>query len=314
MSNLIDRYVAAATSRVSTRHRPDVERELRGSIADDVDVRVELGEDRAGAEYAALRELGDPAVLATRYADRATVLIGPEHYGDYLTMLRAVLVTVLPTVYIASAFVRWVHGEGAAAVVFTPLGTTLTVGAWLIAGTTGLFVLIDRNRPARDEVPDPWTPDRLATGDPAPRTRKVDVGTGIVLTALLLIGLVLERWAPLVRNSAGIATPVLEPELWHLWVPYFVVLAVAGVVLAWWNLHNGRWTQPAALAGSVLVLATTVPLGALFWQGRVVNPALGHYSTDPGGWLAKVAVLVLALLTIGLLVKTWWQRRPANGC
>lgn len=92
--------VAATVRRVSGKHRREIERELRAAIADDIDARVALGETPGQAEYAALSDLGDPARLATRYADRATVLVGPETYPSYVRALRALCATVLPIVYI----------------------------------------------------------------------------------------------------------------------------------------------------------------------------------------------------------------------
>jgi len=76
VSSSDDRYVTAAVRQVPDKHRQDVEQELRASIADDIDARVDLGEPPADAEYAALKQLGDPALLAVSYADQTTSLIG----------------------------------------------------------------------------------------------------------------------------------------------------------------------------------------------------------------------------------------------
>ena len=70
-TTLTDRYVAAVMRQVPDRQRADIERELRAAIGDDTDARTERGATAQDAEYAALRELGDPARLAARYAHRA---------------------------------------------------------------------------------------------------------------------------------------------------------------------------------------------------------------------------------------------------
>jgi hypothetical protein len=53
--------------------RSDIERELRASIADAVDGRIDAGGEPADAEVAVLTELGDPARLAAGYADRTAL-------------------------------------------------------------------------------------------------------------------------------------------------------------------------------------------------------------------------------------------------
>ncbi|MCU1421030.1 MAG: hypothetical protein JWN36_681, partial [Microbacteriaceae bacterium] len=40
---LVDRYVAATLRRIPEKQRPEIDRELRAAIADDVDARVEQG-------------------------------------------------------------------------------------------------------------------------------------------------------------------------------------------------------------------------------------------------------------------------------
>ncbi len=98
MTTLTDRYVEATLLRLPGRQRHDIERELRASIADAVDDRIEAGDEPAAAENTVLTELGEPARLAARYADRPRHLIGPELYGDYVTVLTALLATVIPIV------------------------------------------------------------------------------------------------------------------------------------------------------------------------------------------------------------------------
>ncbi len=49
-TTLTDRYVDAILRRLPERQRPDIEKELRASIADAVDDRLEAGTDPAEAE------------------------------------------------------------------------------------------------------------------------------------------------------------------------------------------------------------------------------------------------------------------------
>ena len=67
---LVERYVAAVAARLPSDQRADVADELRGSILDSVEDR--LDHDPAADRDAVVREvlagLGDPAVLARGYA------------------------------------------------------------------------------------------------------------------------------------------------------------------------------------------------------------------------------------------------------
>src|SRR5690606_7305232 len=77
---LTDRYVYAVIRSLPESQRADIERELRASIADAIETRIEAGEAPEAAERATLTELGDPMRLAGEYADRPSWLIGPKYF------------------------------------------------------------------------------------------------------------------------------------------------------------------------------------------------------------------------------------------
>jgi hypothetical protein len=105
-SSLTDRYVAATLRSVPKPQRPDIERELRASIGDAVDARVDNGERQDDAEFAALTDLGTPALLAANYSGRSLNLIGPEVYLQYTKTLKALALIALPITVIVVAVVR----------------------------------------------------------------------------------------------------------------------------------------------------------------------------------------------------------------
>lgn len=315
-STLTDRYLVATVRRVPDKHRRDIERELRAAIVDDVDARIELGETPADAEYAALCELGDPALLALNYTRRPTGLIGADTYPTYLRALWACCATVLPIVYIVQGVVSRAHGQDVWTVIFRPLGSTLTVGMYLAVCVTALFVLIDRQMARTRAAPGQrWTPDQLtAIDDPRPGGW-VDVVSGIVVAALLIAALFVQRAVSPVSTATGTPIPIIAPALWGFWIFYFISVIVLALALSLVNLRLRDWHVATAAIGSVLTLAGTGPLAWLFWQARVLNPALSHGAgalATRGSWIAWLAILVLALVSIGLLAKTW-RRRSRDG-
>ncbi|TDP98110.1 permease prefix domain 1-containing protein [Labedaea rhizosphaerae] len=315
-TSLTDRYVAATVRHVAGRHRQEIERELRSSIADDVEARVELGESPEDAEYAALTELGDPDHLATRYADRSTVLIGPGVYPGYKRALGFAFLTILPITYLVNGIGRWVKHANAGDAIFGPLGVALTAAVYVFAGVTLLYVLVDRfgtDDGDHDSEDDKWTPARLPFGDTRRSTTWAEVGAGAVLGVLLIVALFVQRAMP-VTTAGGARVPILDPGLDSFWIYYFIALVVFGVGLAVLNLRLVKWTVPTAVLGSVLVLAATVPLAVLFWQAKVLNPALGNETlATQGSWVSWLAIAVLVLGTVAVLVKTWRHRTTEGG-
>ncbi|MGQ4516891.1 permease prefix domain 1-containing protein [Streptomyces sp. DW26H14] len=312
---LTDRYVAAVTRRVPEKQRADIERELRAEIGDDADARAERGATPEEAEYAALAELGAPARLAARYAHRSPALVGPESFPDYVRALRGLCLTVLPVVYVVLALVDVAHGENVWVTVFRPLGTTLTVAMYLAVGVTALFAAVDRTVAGVREgggAGDAWTPDQLPLIEvrgTVPGWSDV-IGTG-AKTALVIALLVAERWISPVGDAAGRPVPVIAPALWHGWVPYFLCLAVLGVVLQAVNARIGRWSPVNAVLGTVLTLAGAAPLAGLFWQARVFNHALSHGAgalAAQGSWVSWLGILFAALVTVARLTEAWRGR------
>lgn len=111
MNSLTGRYLAAALRGISDGQRADVERELRSSIADAVEGRVEAGEDRIAAETAVLEGLGDPARLAAGIAGRPLYLIGPDLFVAYRQLLVTLLSIVVPIVAVVMAAVELSSGR-----------------------------------------------------------------------------------------------------------------------------------------------------------------------------------------------------------
>jgi len=167
MTTLTDRYVDAAVRRLSADKRPDIDRELRASIADAVDDRVEAGTDPAEAEVAVLTDLGDPARLAAGYADQPLHLIGPELFLDYVRFLRVILVTVVPIVAVVVALLQAVDGASVGSVIGATVGTTITTAVHICFWITLLFAVLERTRAVRGPLAGKWTPAMLS--EPSPR-------------------------------------------------------------------------------------------------------------------------------------------------
>ncbi|SEG93270.1 hypothetical protein SAMN05444920_10879 [Nonomuraea solani] len=322
-NTLTDRYVAAVLrhlpgsrrsgSRRSEDQRPedqrpdiDIERELRASIADAVDDRVEAGADRAEAEFAVLTELGDPARLAAGYADRPLQLIGPALYLDYTRLLTALLVTIVPAVAVAVGLVQGLRGAGALDLIGDTLGAALTTAAHLVCWTTLLFATIERvtgrvtggaagrRTPARR-----WTPDAL----PEPPTHRARYGELIIYTVAMVLFTTLILLSPVISTETdahGAPIGVFAPWLWQTGFVYaFIALVTLNLAVAYAK-HYARWSVPLAVAGTLVEIACPIALLWLAAGDRVLNPGFTQAAAWPQSattWI-NTALIVVPALTI----------------
>jgi hypothetical protein len=314
-STLTDRYVGSTLRSLPARQRPDIERELRASIADAVDTRVEAGDDPAEAEHAVLTELGDPARLAARYADRPLHLIGPTVYLDYIRLLVALLVIVVPIAAGAVGFARILEGGGVGSVVGEIIDTGISVAVHIFFWTTLLFAVIERSPNLRSGPTGQWTPAALP---PLPKRRaRLGALIGETVAIVLLTAFVL--LSPVVSTETdanGDPIGILSPWLWDTGM-VFVFLALAfggfGITVA---KHYVRWSATLAVAGALLTVASATVLIWVAANGRLLNPAF----VDAAGWpdgvtrwinlgLVVTAVIALAQTVVetvaGFVARSW---------
>ncbi|SFI24451.1 hypothetical protein SAMN05216275_102131 [Streptosporangium canum] len=301
-STLTDRYVDAILRHLPGRQRPGIEKELRASIADAVDDRLEAGSGPAEAELAALTELGDPARLAAGYADRPLQLIGPALYLDYTRLLATLLTTIVPAVAAVVGLVRGLQGATAPRLIGDPLGAALTAGAHIVLWTTLLFAIIERTAAPRRTPARPWTPAAL----PEPPSRRARYGELITQTVLLVLFTTLVLLSPAVStetDAAGDPIGVLSPWLWETGIVYlFIALVIASLGFSFAKYY-ARWSVPLAVTGSLVLIACAVTLIWLAVNDRVLNPAF----VEAAGWPQSVPQWIgtgLVVTSVGTLVHT----------
>ncbi|PPK66413.1 hypothetical protein V5P93_002557 [Actinokineospora auranticolor] len=243
MSALVDRYVEAVVTRVPKGQRVDIERELRASIADAVEMRVEGGE--GGGEVEVLTEFGDPVRLAAGYADRPLRLIGPEVYLDYTRLLTALVVTVVPGVAVAVGLMRALSDKTFVVESLTAaLHTTVHIGFW----TTLVFALISCK-------PRSWAPEKLPA-KPTRRARYTELVTQTAITVWFVAFLLYAReWLDPRFNSV-------------LYLFMALVIATLGFSFA---AHYARWSIPLAVARAATEVACSTILLWLASTDHVVK-------------------------------------------
>ncbi len=283
-NSLTDRYVEATLRRVSVDKRPDIEKELRASIADAVDHRVEAGTDPAEAEVAVLTELGDPARLAAGYADRPLYLIGPELFLDYTRLLRTLFVTIVPIVAAVVGVVQAVGGGPVGSMIGTTVGAAITTTVHIFFWTTLGFAAIERTQAMRGPLTGPWTPAQLPVAPPSRRARfgelMAETVALVLFSSLLLLA---PRLSPK-TDADGNPINILSPWLWESGFVYvFIGLVVVSLGLSYANYYLRR-SAPLSVAATLADLVAPIALIWLAANDRVFNPAF----IEAVGWTPEV--------------------------
>ena len=302
---LTDRYVWAVLKSLPESKRTDNDRELRASIADDVDARVAAGATPDAAEKAVLTELGEPMRLAAGYAGRPLALIGPDLYVDYVRLLKLLAVTVIPIVAITLFVINALTGAAPGELIGGTVGIVISVGVHLGFWVTLVFALVERMGVAKKsglKDNSPFDPDDLpavATGTTGGRSELI---ASLVFALLVPVALVWQQISSNFEEADGSPIPVINPALWSFWLPYLIALAVLTGIFAVVLYRVGRWTWPLVVVNAVLTIATIGPMVWLVATGAALNEAY----LDRLGWAEFVAagspgatIASIALVAIG---------------
>jgi hypothetical protein len=298
MTSLVDRYVYTALRRVPEQQRTDIDRELRASIEDAVEARIEAGEEHEAAVESALLELGDPGKLADRYADRPNYLIGPELFGIWRRLLVTLLSTVLPVVVVIVVIVQLIEDPQIGKVIGSAITALITVGVHLGFWTTGVFAVLERTGQPRSELGGLTTTWSLKDLPKYERTAMPlhELLAGLIWIAVLIGALILQQFTFTLSD-----VPVLDPGNWTFWWPFLIVTLVLRGAWAVWANRIAVWTRTAAVANGVLNLLFAVPVIVLLATDHFFNPAFHGFAvdgtTDVKHWLTVSTIVVIALGT-----------------
>ncbi|MGX9348910.1 permease prefix domain 1-containing protein [Microbacterium sp. KNMS] len=277
MTSYTERYIAAAIRTLPPTAQGDVRDELQASIADAIDARVDAGQPFVDAERAVLTELGDPDVLAARYADRPLQLIGPRYYLVWWRLLKLLLWIVIPCAMVGHAIAlvltRRAAGLDASAnligeVIGGSIALGLSVGVHVAFWTTLVFAILERTG---TDTGVRWSVDQL------PEPGGDGTGRSDLIASLVLLGAL--AGAILWDSAVGFARtperwmPVLDQRLWPWGIAWLFATLVLSALVAIAVYAKGRWTSALAALNAVAALAFAVPALVLLVQDGLLSPA-----------------------------------------
>jgi hypothetical protein len=301
MTTLTDRYVWAATRSVPESQRTDLERELRERIGDATDALVETGRAPGDAERMALVELGDPAALAASYVDRPLQLIGPRYYLTWWRLLKLLYSVVLPIAVAGVVLGQLLSGADVGDVIGSAIGVGFSIAVHLGFWTTLAFAVLERSPGKGADADLAWTPDMLPALPELSRPgRRGELIASLVFLGIFAVVIVWQQFG-LPWVGALEAIPLLDPDLWTFWIPYFLVLIVLEMLFAI-AIYAWGWNWWLAAANLVLNIAFTVPAVWLFTTGQLINPEALEAMGWPWGDAGEVIVPLIVVVVVGVAV------------
>jgi hypothetical protein len=269
-ATLTDRYIWAVQRSLPEDKRADIDKELRGAIADAVDAKQDAGATPADAEREAILDLGDPYRLAAGYADRPLHLIGPALFPDYIRLLKVLYVIVLPIVFAAILLGQLLGEHDFWGAFGSTIGAIVSVAAHIGFWTTLVFALIERSPDYKHTA---WNPDTLPQLPVGNTIKLSDTVAAIVWVFVILGGILWGQVWPLFRDDSGATIPLFNQELWRFWLPYFIGVTVLELIFQIVLYRTRKWTYPLAAVNLLLHVAFVVPFLWLLLTEQLVNPA-----------------------------------------
>lgn len=309
MTTLTDRYIWAVQRSLPEAQRDDIDRELRGTIADTIDGRLEAGADEKTAEREVLAELGDPYRLAAGYADRPLHLIGPKVFPDYIRLLKVLYAIVLPISFAAILLGQLLSRNDFWGSFGSTIAATITVAAHLGFWATLVFALIERSP---DYKATTWSLDTLPQVPSKGAIKLSDTVAAAVWIAIVIGGLVWAQFFSVFREEAGHVVPVFDPSLGWGGFAFFTALALVELGFRLALYRAGRWTIALAAINTLRDLAFAVPFITLLMSARLLNPEfleradiVGVFGPSDAG---TITMLVIVLVAVSASITAGWNQ------
>jgi hypothetical protein len=275
--NLIDSYVAEVGRHLPEKDRSDIEAEIRSMIEDILEERghtATSADDQVIVET--LEQLGDPKLLAYKYAPPKRYLIGPEWYEGYVKVLQRVLFTALP-IFAVVRFVLTITQDPLDFInaVGEAVSGAFSVGIQILFWVTLVFVLLERSDEKLDDLPKSssrtWTISQLPK---LPRIRQISVVETVINIAALLFLLIWIALPFALDRFQGnpVAVPFLHSDLWNFWLPMFFIIMTLTLIHEVFKLKIGNWTPALTITNVILGLISIIYIVALVTTQDLINP------------------------------------------
>jgi hypothetical protein len=301
-----DRYLGAVLRSIPEPKRSDVEQELRSSIEDGIEERIEAGEDRPAAEREVLEALGDPAQLAAAYTGQPSYLVGPELFPLYRQFLPRLLATAVPIAGIVMLLVKLGGSGNPYEALAAGIGGAINVAIQIVFWSTTVFAFLEWFGPARQARSElvaatgRWTLERL----PKVVSTRISASetAGEVVTVLITIGVIAFLAALRTTDPSGVDVPLLHSTFTSIWLPILLLLVALRGIAHVRAYKAGGWTTSLVVYHALVHVTFAIPVVVVAMANELINPRFAELL----GLSAGVQLLMLAV-AIGTILATGWE-------
>ncbi len=316
---LIDLYVMEVIERLPEKRQSEIAEQLRSTI--DGMLVNDYSEQNVKN---VLAELGHPAILASRYAERPMYLIGPRYYDLYLQLLKLILPIAIAVSTIVIVIVTIVSGageEGIFSIIVSLIGgiisgiinTVIQVLFWL----TLVLVIVERAEHSVSQKPlalnfEEWTPDNLKNfkkRSHLSKGRKISrsqvfgsliwtaIWTTVYFNADKLLGIYQEGQ----QGSLEFTTPIFNQEVLVSYWPLIILVILLEITLATYQWQAVRWTKKLAFFNTFVQLTSALVFVLIFTNSNLINLAFRQWLGDVFGGLANFNWLIGSVIVIVII-------------
>ncbi|WP_144510289.1 hypothetical protein [Bacillus sp. FJAT-22090] len=292
--HLIDIYIQEVTCRLPVKNREDIALELRSTIED---MLPENYSEKEAKE--ALVSLGNPAMLASGYADRPMHLIGPRYFDMYVTLLKMIIpiVAIIALLIVISEKIFTYNGDEAILVIIL---TIVGHGIWGVISSsiqtffwiTLVFAILDRTDNSKDKSPltanwKEWTPDDLKSIPHIMKEKKISradvfgsllwiaIFVAVYFNAVHLIG-VYEK----VQGKLQLIIPTFNQEVLHSYWFSVTVALILEVAFVFYKFITSQWTTKLSIMNTVRTIVSTLVFITILNSDNLINIEFYQYLED----------------------------------
>ncbi|MBS4196527.1 HAAS signaling domain-containing protein [Lederbergia citri] len=276
---LMERYIYDVTRRLPQSQRADVEKELRGLIADMLDERIGDSEVTESHIEEVLLELGDPRKLARQYGGKNKYVIGPVFFDAYITVLKISLISILLTmsvVFVIKVYMDPVHViDHFVSFIVSIIVTGIPQGVGWVTLVFGLLEYFGGINEQKLSVKKAW---KLADLPPLPDTKRqikrFEPIAGIVFLVLLFMMFSSKYFGIFVFKNGELSTviPFLNKETILTTMPAIILILGLGILKEALKLIYERWTKKFALYTIVINAISLAVLILIMTMSSFWNP------------------------------------------
>lgn len=287
--NLIDIYIQEVTRRLPEKGRDDIALELRSTIED---MLPENYSDQEVKEV--LKNLGNPALLASEYSERPMYLIGPRYFDTYITLLKIVIPIVAILAFFVIVMENIITYSGEEDIVNGIINVIIFIlghGIWGIISSaiqtffwiTLVFAILERKDTSKEKSPltpggTEWTPDDLRTIPLISKEKRIS--TADIVGSLVWIGIFIAVYFNAghllgvyekVEGKLQLIIPTFNQEVLQSYWLIVIVALIIEVAFVIYKLIVRQWTSKLAIMNTVRNIVSTIVFIVVFSNDRLIN-------------------------------------------